>query len=93
MTDSREIARIALKRMDRHEQLHCYPDGTPVFDDPDNGLLRYGRALRRVLALCDTWDREGLPSNLSLAELLPAIRQAIGFEMGVTQAPPEGSEP
>lgn len=60
MVDFADIARMARKRLDRHEAELFEGDGRGQFDDPDGGLLRYGRALRRVLTLCDTWDTADL---------------------------------
>lgn len=95
MTNSSEIARLALKRMDSHEAESYEGGGSETFDDPDGALLRYSRALRRVMALCDTWEmaRTAWDPRPTEAGFRDRIRQAIGYEMGVTQAPPEGSGP
>jgi hypothetical protein len=89
--DSDEIARITRRRMDRHEATRYDDEASPVFDDPDGGLSRYGRALRRVLDLCDTWQADGPQDDHALTILIDRARQAIAYEMGITQAPPEGS--
>jgi len=83
--DSGEIARMARRRMDRHEI--TYEDGgSAVFDD--SGLLRYGRALRAVLALCDVY--EVVMRQDGYGVVVDYLRQAIGYELGLTQAPPPG---
>jgi hypothetical protein len=87
--ESSEIARLALKRMDRHEAESYEGGGSETFTDPDGGLLRYGAALRRVLAICAKWDQG---CDHGERQLLDQVRQAIGYEMGVTEAPPEGSD-
>jgi hypothetical protein len=89
--DSREIARMARKRMDRHEATRFDDEADAVFDDGDGGLSRYGRALRRALDLCDTWAADGPQDDHALTVLIDRLRQGIAFEMGITQAPPEGS--
>lgn len=89
--DSAEIARMARTRMDSHEATRYDDQAYPVFDDGDGALSRYGRALRRVLNLCDTWAADGPQDDHALTVLIDRVRQAIGFEMGITQAPPEGS--
>lgn len=92
MADFADIARMARKRLDRHEAELFEGDGRGQFDDPDGGLLRYGRALRRVLALCDTWDIADL-ADPGIAILRDRVRHAIAYELGITQGPPEGSDP
>lgn len=89
--DSSEIARIVRRRMDHHEVTRFDDAACGVFDDGDGGLARYGRALHRVLNLCDTWAADGPQDDHALTILIDRLRQGIGFELGVTQAPPEGS--
>jgi hypothetical protein len=89
--DSREIARITRHRMDRHEATRFDDEASAIFDDSDGGLSRYGRALRWVLDLCDTWQADGPQDDHALTILIDRLRQRIAHEMGITQAPPEGS--
>lgn len=86
--DFARIARMNRKRLDRHEAEMYEGDGRGQFDDPDGGLLRYGRALRRVLSLCD--------KTLLMADIYDfrdRVRHAIAYELGITQGSPEGSDP
>lgn len=93
MPESREIARMARVRMDRHEATRYEAGASTVFDDADGGLRRYGRALRRVLELCDGWEADGPQDDHALTVLIERVRQAIGHEMGLTQAPPAAVRP
>lgn len=83
---------MALARMDLHDRYGGYRDGTPVFDDADGGLTRYGIAIRRVLALCDTVQAR-LGGDVGIRAIIDDFRLAVAYEMGITQAPPEGSDP